>query len=370
MGSMLEQHILRTPLIGYSFRRIILDDSGRPVDYEFLEVNDSFERFTGLARADILGRTASKVVPGIESASFDWLGVYGEVALHGGSKEFEQYSELLGRWFRVDAYSDRKYYFTVLFLDVTESKKQAEELADEAFRRSLLMEQSRDGIVILDENGGVYEANRKFAEMLGRPFESIRRLTIFDWDYLISPDRLMEMLRAVDEKGAHFETKHRRRDGSVFDVEISSNAAWFGGQKLIFCICRDITERKKAEEEMHLLATRQHAMEVAKESAEAANKAKSAFLANMSHEIRTPLNAILGFGAALERDPSLSEKQGEQVRTINRSGRHLLRLLNDILDILKSRPFYNEACRSTPNAARISLWDLVASTRRFLYFPV
>lgn len=354
MASMLEQHILLTPLIGYSFRRIVLDDSGKPVDYEFLEVNEAFERFTGLPRKDVLGRTAREVVPRIESAAFDWLGIYGEVALHGGSKEFERYSELLGRWFRVHAYSDRKGFFSVLFLDVTERKKQAEELAEEAARRSLLMEQSRDGIVILDENGGVYEANRRFAEMLAHPFESIRRLAIFDWDCLFPRERLVEMLRASDEKGAHFETKHRRRDGGVYDVEISTNAAWFGGHKLIFCICRDITERKKAEAEMLLLAARQHAMQVAKESAEAANQAKSAFLANMSHEIRTPLNAILGFGAALERDPSLSEKQAEQIRTINRSGRHLLRLINDVLDMSRI-----EAGRLTLNPAPFCLHDLL-----------
>jgi PAS domain S-box-containing protein len=56
------------------------------------------------------------------------------------------------------------------------------------------------------------------------------------------------MINSVDEKGDHFETRHRRRDGSVYDVAISTNAAWFDEQKLIFCICRDITERKQAEE--------------------------------------------------------------------------------------------------------------------------
>ncbi len=331
MGSMLEQHILRTPLIGYSFRRIILDDSGKPVDYEFLEVNEAFERFTGLARTDILGRTASKVVPGIESASFDWLGVYGEVALHGGSKEFEQYSELLGRWFRVDAYSDRKYYFTVLFLDVTENKKQAEELADEAFRRSLLMEQSRDGIVILDENGGVYEANRKFAEMLGRPFESIRRLTVFDWEFLHPRERLIDMLRSVDEKGDHFETQHRRRDGSVFDVEISTNAARFGGRKLIFCVCRDVTERKRAEKELRETLANARILQ---REAESANRAKTTFLANMSHEIRTPLNGVIGF-LGLLADTPLDAVQREYIEYIDTSARILLDILSNVLDISK-----------------------------------
>lgn len=96
-------------------------------------------------------------------------------------------------------------------------------------------------------------------------------------------------------------------------------------------------------------------LSVAKGEAEKANRAKSVFLANMSHEIRTPLNAILGFGAILERDRSLSEKQSEQVRIINRSGHHLLRLINDVLDMSKI-----EADRATLNRDDMSLKEVLA----------
>lgn len=131
--------------------------------------------------------------------------------------------------------------------DITERKISEEALRIEVSRRRILMEQSRDGIVILDQNGRVYEANRKFAEMLGYPYEYMGRLTVLDWGFLYPPEQTLEMVRNVDEKGDHFETKHKRRDGSTYDVEISTNAAWFNGQKLIFCVCRDITERKQAE---------------------------------------------------------------------------------------------------------------------------
>lgn len=124
------------------------------------------------------------------------------------------------------------------------------ELTDEAGRRLLLMEHSRDGIVILDQDGQVYESNRKFSEMLGYPYDSMSRLNVRDWEFLHPPERVMEMISSVDEKGDHFETRHRRRDGSLYDVEISTNAAWFAGQKLILCVCRDITDRKQAEEKM------------------------------------------------------------------------------------------------------------------------
>jgi PAS domain S-box-containing protein len=153
------------------------------------------------------------------------------------------------------------------------------------------------------------------------------------------------------------EIRYVRKDGSILWAICAGRVVEWAqdGSPVTMVGCYiDITERKRAEEEMHLLALRQHEMEVAKKSAEAANKAKSAFLANMSHEIRTPLNAILGFGAALERDLSLSEKQAEQVRTINRSGRHLLRLLNDILDMSRI-----EAGRLTLTQAPFCLHDLL-----------
>jgi PAS domain S-box-containing protein len=111
----------------------------------------------------------------------------------------------------------------------------------------ILIEQSRDGIVILDQEGRVYQSNKQFASMIGYSPEEVSRLHVSDWEYLLPREQLEEMIRTLDAAGDHFETLHRRKDGTVYDVEISTNAAVLGDKKLIFCICRDITERKKNE---------------------------------------------------------------------------------------------------------------------------
>ena len=131
--------------------------------------------------------------------------------------------------------------------NITAQKKAEEALSVELAWRRILLEQSRDGIVVLDQDGKVIEANLRFAEMLGRSPEELLQLHVQDWDVPTPRERLEEMIRDVDESGDHFETQHRRKDGTVYDVEISTNAAVFGEQKLVFCVCRDITERKRVQ---------------------------------------------------------------------------------------------------------------------------
>ncbi len=137
--------------------------------------------------------------------------------------------------------------FQVAFEDITERKEAEQALADEATRQRILVEQSRDGIVVLDEKGKVYEANQRFAEMLGYTPKEVRELHVWDWEAKVPRERVSEMVASVGPEGDHFETQHRRKDGTLYDVEISTNGAVIAGQKLIFCVCRDITERKEAE---------------------------------------------------------------------------------------------------------------------------
>jgi PAS domain S-box-containing protein len=134
-----------------------------------------------------------------------------------------------------------------------DSRRMEELLKDELVRWRILFEQASDGIVILDENGKVYEANKRYAEILGYTPEEMRNLHVWDWDTVFTPEQLVVMIREIDDAGAHFETQQRRKDGSMVDIELSNNGAVYRGEKLVFCVCRDITDRKRAEREREKL---------------------------------------------------------------------------------------------------------------------
>ena len=140
---------------------------------------------------------------------------------------------------------------------------------------------------------------------------------------------------------AEFDGKHK--NGIVFPIEITVSSLAVDNQNLRLCIARDITKRKKTDHELlkhrenleELVYERTVEVAIARDLANEANRSKSIFLANMSHEIRTPLTAIIGFAeASLDSRQSISERQ-EAIKTIARSGKHLLQLINDILDLSK-----------------------------------
>lgn len=123
-------------------------------------------------------------------------------------------------------------------------------LLEDAVIWRTLIEHSRDGIVVLDENGKVFEANQRFADMLGYSSEEVLQLHVWDWDAQWTQGHLLEMHRNVDEKGDHFETLHRCKNGTLLNVEISTNGEVIGGKKLVFCVSRDISDLKQAQKEL------------------------------------------------------------------------------------------------------------------------
>ncbi len=175
--------------------------------------------------------------------------------------------------------------------------------------------------------------NPAFERMAGLGAEAIlgKGLEIFHPE----PATWFDTLLHVALTGEHlYSTTKGVLPGQVYSVTAFRP---FAGQ--VACVFEDISERVEAGRRLEEANLRlQETSEVAKDlavQADQANQAKSIFLANMSHEIRTPLNAILGFAKILKRDAGLSGKHAEHIDTINRSGEHLLHLINEVLDMAK-----------------------------------
>jgi len=340
-----------------------------------------------------------------------------------------------------------------------ERRRAEKSLQESEDRHRTILHTAMDGFCLVDEQGCLREVNEAYCRMTGYTGNELLTMRITDLDANMTPDVVAASIQTIIKNGeARFESRQRRKDGSLFDVEVS--VQYRAAEKMLVSFLHDITARKQSQiaiaeayealeqrvaertEELdrqrehlqHLLdtapvgvgisvdgivrfanpriteivnlkigepasciycdledrkrilqlleqqeivrdwefkmngpngeirdtmatflrteydggrgilcwlvdiskiKTAESEMRAAKELAEEASKAKSAFLANMSHEIRTPMNAILGFSQLLLHDSHLAVRQKKHLETINRSGEHLLALINDILDMSK-----------------------------------
>jgi PAS domain S-box-containing protein len=160
----------------------------------------------------------------------------------------------VGQPLREDELGLLSRHFDVL-LDTIESQDEIRRtalraIADEASRRRALFEHERDGVVILNPDGSVIEANPKCVAMLGYQADELLGMRITDWDTRWSPAELDRVLNDVGRTGGLFETVHRRKDGTTYAAEVAISRADWGGRTLVLVLLRDISRRKAAADEL------------------------------------------------------------------------------------------------------------------------
>jgi PAS domain S-box-containing protein len=308
----------------------------RVKDGVFVEVNNNLANSIGRTREEIIGHSGAEL--GIPEPPGYFFKLVKRVQEHGKiSNEELLINQKNGSKTAVLFSADiteinGELCLITISTDITERKRLQESLSNEAVRRSILMEQSSDGIVILDHNGAVYETNRRFAEMIDYSQEETLKLHLWDWEYLTTGEETLEMLQTADPTGGHFETQHRRKDGSLFDVEISTNSAEFSGQKLIFCVCRDITKRKLAEKELNQAITE---LQLSSTQLKATNQELESFSYSVSHDLRSPLRSIDGFSQAILEDyaPKLDETGRDYLNRIRGASQKMGELIDGLLKL-------------------------------------
>jgi PAS domain S-box-containing protein len=213
--------------------------------------------------------------------------------------------------------------------DISDWKLATEKLQASERKYRQLHESMMDAFAVVDMAGVMQEFNNSFEIMVGYTAEELSRLTYKDltpekW-HAVESDvmRNQVLIRGYSDT---YEKEYVRKDGSLIPVELRAFLIRdaFGQPVNMWAIVRDISDRKRAEEELHR----------AKTAAEKANAAKSFFLANMSHEIRTPVNGVIGMTELL-LDTELSGQQRTYVELIRQSGENLVLLISDILDFSK-----------------------------------
>ena len=241
-----------------------------------------------------------------------------------------------------------------VFSDISDRKQFEEALQKSELQYRRIVETATEGIWILDADSKTRFVNPALANMLGYTEAELLAqpmLAFMDEDgRAIAASNLERRRQGIQEQD---DFKFRRKDGSTLWVIISTTPIWDenGQYAGALSMLADISDRKQAE--LDLQQAKEIAVREAMRSAEA-NRTKSIFLSNMSHELRTPLNAILGFSQLLAYDTDLNPEQQENLAIINRSGEHLLSIINDILEMSKI-----EAGRITFNVAEFDLFHLL-----------
>ncbi len=214
-----------------------------------------------------------------------------------------------------------------------ERKKLDQRLRDQQFYTRSLIESNIDALMTTDPLGIITDVNKQMEaltgctrdELIGAPFKS----------YFTDPERAEAAITLVlgQKKVTDYELTARARDGK--ETVVSYNATTFHDRDRrlqgVFAAARDVTERKRFEQALQETNVE---LASAKFTAEKANLAKSDFLSSMSHELRSPLNAILGFAQLMESaEPVPTAAQAARITQILQAGWHLLKLINEILDL-------------------------------------
>ncbi|MZH02770.1 MAG: response regulator, partial [Nitrospinae bacterium] len=232
-------------------------------------------------------------------------------------------------------------------------KERTNQLEEATLENELILQSAGEGIYGLDAEGHTTFTNQAAEKMLGYTLEEMRsqsQHTLIHHTHADGtpyPRHECPIFAAIEDGSVHRVSNEVfwRKDGTSFPVDYTSTPIVQNGEVTgAVVIFKDVAEQKKQEEKLR----------IAKDEAERANRAKSLFLANMSHEIRTPMNAVLGFSQVLLRKKHLDKETIDLVKTIDSSGKNLLSLINEILDISKI-----EAGKMELNLAAFDLNELI-----------
>ena len=321
----------------------------------FQYVNKKFCEITGYNQEELIGKSTQILYH--SNKEFEKVGslLYNDIKKFGASSIETKWKRKNGKIIDILLNSalinkdDPSQGITLTVLNISNliSTEKALMRSEQKYRK--IIEAANDAIFIADtDTGKIIDTNKKASILLGIPINKIIGMQQSEIHALHLREIIKEGLKngtLYKQNGMMSESFIQNANGELIPVEISSNMIKSkDGKKMIVGIYRDISDRKKAEEEINNyneeITTQNEGLRFineelvkAKNKAEESTKLKSAFLANMSHEIRTPMNGIIGFSSLLNKPGINDDKREDYIKIIRSSCNDLLRIVDDILDI-------------------------------------
>lgn len=302
----------------------------------FLQVNPAWVRALGYTEDELMGRPFLEFVhPDDRQKTMEETLRLGQGESTVGFENRYRCKDGSYRWLLWSASpSQHDNVILATARDITDRIQLETKLRAEREQTRAILDNLAEAVITIDDYGLVQSCNPAVEHVFGYSADELLGQNVSllmpehhaaEHDYYLERYRTHRQPRVI---GHLRELEGRRKDGTVFPLELAVGEVRTDEQKCLFAgVIRDITSRKRAE----------HQMQQARLAAEQASQAKSGFLATMSHELRTPLNAIIGFSELLsdQRFGELNERQRRYMLNILSSGRHLLRLINEVLDLSK-----------------------------------
>jgi len=343
--ALLFEHMLE----GCAYCRMVYDAAGRPDDFVCLAVNPAFGRLTGLN--DVVGRRVSDVIPGVKQETPELFELCGGVVESGDPAELELDFTPLDRQLHLSVFRPEPGHFVAVFADETEQRRLRRELDAERLRlaasgelyRSIL-KASPDDITVTDLEGRILLVSPAAVSLLGHEREEdiVGRSML---EYLAPEDRE----RAQANVALMFEGIYTgpgeylavRADGTRLPIEVNGDFTRDAEGRptgMVFVV-RDITERRRAEDEIRRLNAELHARVTTRTAQlETTNKELEAFAYSVSHDLRAPLRAIDGFSAMLAEDAGgkLTQEDLDHLQRVRHAAQRMAALLDDLLGLSRT----------------------------------
>ena len=282
---------------GFAFCQMLFDTFGRPEDFVYLQINEAFERITGLKKDKVIGKKVTLAIPGIKEATPELFEIYGRVAVTGQKEKFEIFFKPLNIWLNVSVYSPRKGYFAAVFEDITERKKAEESVKFQAE----LLNHVGQAIIMVDKNQEIRFWNKAAVKLYGWSEEQAlgqKVIEILGSTSAKEADEITRRLMAGESWST--EVLSKNRDGSVVPIILNRTPIYNQVGEFLGAasISTDITLQKTTEADLTFSLT---SLSRSLDKIQELNEKLRVIGGLTRHDVRNKLSSVNGYVYLLKK---------------------------------------------------------------------